>query len=54
VRQTHRCERGHTVFFDGEHEDCENQIGGDEHLDEHALGGVDPHLQARAVNAYNR
>jgi len=49
VIQAYRCERGHLVFFDGKHEDRENQEGGDEHLDEHALSGVDSLLQLCAA-----
>jgi len=44
-----RRERGHLVFFDGEHEDRENQIRSNEHFDEHSLGGIDPSLQASVV-----
>ena len=42
------------VFLHGKHEDCENQIGRDEHLDEHSLGRVDSLLQKSATAAYNR
>lgn len=45
-----RRKRGHLVFLDGKHEDCKNQVGRDEHLDEHSLSGVDPLLQ-RGVEA---
>ena len=49
VAQTYRCERGHLVFFDRKHEDGEDQIGGNEHFDEHALSGVDSLLQLGAT-----
>jgi len=32
------------VFFDGKHEDREDQVGRSEHFDEHPLSGVDPLL----------
>jgi len=41
MTQTYRGERGRMVFFDGKHEDCKDQIGCDEHLNEYALSGVD-------------
>ena len=40
-KQTYRGEWGRLVFFDGKHEDRKNQIGRDEHFDEHALSGID-------------
>ena len=32
------------VFFDGKHENRENQKGGGKHFDEYSLGGIDPLL----------
>lgn len=49
MRQAYRRERGHLVFFDRKHENCENQEGRDEHFDEHSLGRIDPLLQVSAA-----